>query len=115
MPGEIKREEWVTYCNAFSKRNQTRPTRLEIFGELGAQEEERYLPFSGLSLEDSGADAPKLEIMLGGDTCHLTHTIQRVRHIWAKTGGGQDEALEIQAADGSKTLLRFETPLEMRA
>lgn len=112
MSAEIKREEWAAYCNAFSKRNQTRPTRLEVFGEMGAQEEEYRLPLNGLTFEDVGEYAPKLEIMLGGETPHdprhLAHTIQRVRHIHAKTAAdGRDEALEIQDAEGVKTLLRF--------
>ncbi len=74
----------------------------------------------GIVFEDANADAPKLEIMLGGETPHdprhLTHSIERVRHINAKTAAdGRDEALEIQDAEGVKTLLRFESLPELRA
>ena len=120
MSEEIKRERWATFFNTFSKLNQARPTRLEIFGELGAQEEERHLPFNGISLEDAGEGAPKLEILLGGtspsDARHLTHTVKRVQHVSSKAAAdGRDEALEIQDAEGTRTLLRFESPATLQA
>ena len=114
MPGEIERGEWVSFFGDFSKRNQSRATRLETFGDLGAQEEEQNLPLNGVSVEETGADAPRIEIMLGGvspsDERHLTHTIERAARVITKTSAdGQDEALEIEDADGIKTLLRFES------
>jgi len=119
MSEEIKREQWAAFFNTFSKVNQARPTRLEVFGELGAQEEERHLPLNGISFEDVGEGAPKLEILLGGqapsDARHLTHTVTRVQHVAAKVSqDGRDEALEIQDAEGTKTLLRFESPAELQ-
>ena len=120
MSKEIKREQWATFFNTFSKLNQARPTRMEIFGELGAQEEERYLPLNGISFEDAGEGAPKLEILLGGqtpsDSRHLTHTVKGVQYVAAKVAeDGRTEALEIQDAEGTKTLLRFESPAELHA
>ena len=114
MPGEIERGEWVSFFGDFSKRNQSRATRLETFSDLGAQEEEQNLPLNGVSVEETGADAPRIEIMLGGvspsDERHLTHTIERAARVITKTSAdGQDEALEIEDADGIKTLLRFES------
>jgi len=114
MPGEIERGEWVSFFGDFSKRNQSRATRLETFGDLGAQEEEQNLPLNGVSVEETGADAPRIEIMLGGvspsDERHLTHTIKRAARVITKTSAdGQDEAIEIEDADGIKTLLRFES------
>ncbi len=111
---EIKRDQWEKYFGEFSKRNRSRATRLETFGNMGAQEEERNLPLNGISVEKSGPDAPRIEIMLGGvspsDERHLTHTIARAAHVFPKTtAGGVDEALEIEDADGVKTLLQFES------
>jgi hypothetical protein len=34
MRGEIKRENWTEYFKGFSRRNQWRSTKLEIFGEI---------------------------------------------------------------------------------
>ena len=111
MSAEIERAAWSGYFKEFSKRNASRPTRLEIFGELGAQQTEHGLSFSGIALEERGHDAPKLEIMLGGDTAadrHLTHTITHITRITPKLAAdGRDEVLEVQDAAGSRTLLSF--------
>jgi hypothetical protein len=112
--GEIKRSQWASFFDEFSKRNLSRATRMEYFGDLGAQEEEQNLPLNGVSVEETGNDAPRIEIMLGGvspgDERHLTHTIARAARVFAKSSAdGRDEALEIEDADGVKTLLRFES------
>jgi hypothetical protein len=119
MQDEIKRENWTEYFKGFSKRNQARSTKLEVFGEIGAQREERYLPLAGVSVEASGKDAPRIEIMLGGggdDPRHLTHTITRVKRVMRKLGAeGRDEAIEIEDAGGAKTVLQFEALTELKA
>jgi hypothetical protein len=121
MNDEIERSEWAGYFNEFSKRNQMRPTRVEVFGEeLGAQEQERGLPLSGISLDSHGAHSPRVEIMLGGemagDARHLSHTITRVRRVMRKlSADGKDEALVIENEDGAKTLIRFEALRELGA
>ncbi|HKQ76779.1 MAG TPA: DUF5335 family protein [Blastocatellia bacterium] len=117
--GEVARDQWEAFFSEFSKRNQSRATRLEIFGDLGAQEEERNLPLNGISIDERGIDAPRIEIMLGGaspdDGRHLTHTIARAIHIFQKNAAdGTDEALEIEDAKGVKTLLRFESLPELK-
>jgi hypothetical protein len=114
VSGEIERSGWASFFGDFSKRNQSRATRLETFGDLGAQEEEQNLPLNGISVEETGAGAPRIEIMLGGfspsDERHLTHTVERAARVITKTSAdGHDEALEIEDADGVKTLLRFES------
>jgi hypothetical protein len=117
MQDEIKREIWAKYFKEFSKRNEARSTILEVFGEIGAQPEERHLPLAGVSVEDSGKDAPRIEIMLGGDDPrHLTHTITRVKRVMRKLGAdGRDEAIEIEDAGGAKTVLQFEALTELKA
>jgi Family of unknown function (DUF5335) len=116
--GEVDRDQWAAFFRDFSERNQSRATRLETFGDLGAQEEERNLPLNGISVGENGTDAPRIEIMLGGaspdDGRHLTHTIARAVHVFPKTAAdGTDEALEIEDANGVKTLLRFESLPEL--
>jgi hypothetical protein len=101
---------WTKYFTEFTARNQSRPTRLEVFGETGAQEQERGLAFNGISL-DQREGAPRVEIMLGevGRPRHLTHVISDVRQIKFKLAlDGRDEALEIVGGDGETSLLRFE-------
>jgi len=116
----IERENWAGFVKEFDKRNELRATRLEIVGgELGAQEEEELLPLLGISLEEKGNDAPKIEISLGGETAkegrHLTHTIPRVRSIMTKMGDDlREEALMIEDEGGTRTILIFETLPELQ-
>jgi hypothetical protein len=41
---------------------------METFSDLGAQEEERNPPVNGIGVEEAGADAPRTEIMFGGES-----------------------------------------------
>jgi hypothetical protein len=118
MPGFIERNQWKSFLDEFSKRNQLRPTRLEVVGEIGAQEEEEYLPFVGISFETKGGAAGSVEITLGGETAadprHLTHTINNVQRIAPLIGqSGLEEGLGIEDQDDVKTILRFETLPEL--
>ena len=119
MKENIDRSVWTNYFNEFTRRNQSRPTRLEVFDELGAQEEERGLPFAGIALDTVGRALPSVEIMFGRrdaiEPRHLTHVIAKVQKITPKRGlDGRDEALEIISAEGSRNLLRFEPEATMR-
>jgi hypothetical protein len=112
MKEDLDRSVWINYFNEYTRRNKSRPTQLEVFGENGAQKEEHGLPFAGISLE-RGDGAPTIEIMLGSEgavqSSHLTHVISSVQHITPKRGlDGRDEALEIIGAHGETSLLRFE-------
>ncbi len=109
MNEKLDHVDWANYFNEFTRRNQSRPTKLEVFGDAGAQEEERGLPFNGISFEQQEG-APRVEIMLGGaGQRHLTHVVSNVHQITPKLGlDGRDEALEIIDANGETSLLRFE-------
>jgi len=114
MSGFIERNQWKTLLEEFSKRNQLRPTRLEVIGDMGAQEEEAYLPFVGISFETKGNAAGSIEVSLGGETAadprHITHLISNVQRIAPLIGAsGLEEGLGIEDQAGTKTLLRFET------
>ena len=115
MQGEIERNQWKTFLEEFSRRNQLRPTRLEIIGaEIGAQEEETHLPLTGISFETKGTASGSVEIILGGETAaesrRLTHTVTGVRRIVPLVGASAlEDGLGIEDEDGVKTLLRFET------
>ena len=119
MQGEIERSQWKIFLDEFSKRNQLRPTRLEIIGEdIGAQEEERLLPFVGISFENKGSASGSVEIILGGETVaeqrQLTHTVTNVQRIVPLTGTGTlEDGLGVEDKGGVKTLLRFETLREI--
>jgi hypothetical protein len=119
MGDVIEREEWDNFVKEFNRRNELRATRLEVVSaELGDQEEEELLPFTGLSLEEKGEDAPRIEISLGGETAkeerHLTHMVPRVKSIMRKIGLDlREEALMIEDEQGTKIILHFETLPEL--
>ena len=108
----IERDAWARYLNEFTKRNESRPTWLQVFGEGGAQSEEQGLPLLGISLEEKGADAPRVQIMLGGhdaiESRHLTHMISGVELLIPQVGAdGRDEAIEFVDKHGEASLLIF--------
>ncbi len=120
MKDNIERESWATYLTKFSKRNEARPTWLQVFGEAGAQSEEQDLPFVGISIEEKGADAPRVQIMLGGhdaiETRHLTHMISNVKRVTRRVGtDGRDDAIEFVDKQGEASLLIFKHRARMAA
>jgi hypothetical protein len=113
MPGFIEEDQWKTFLDEFSKRNQLRATRLEVIGEIGAQEEEEYLPLIGVSLETRGTAAGSVEVILGGespaDDRHVEHMISKVQKIAPLIGvSGFEDGLGFEDQEGGKTLLLFE-------
>jgi hypothetical protein len=114
MQGEIERNQWKTFLDEFSRRNQLRPSRLEVVGgDTGAQEEEKHLPLVGISFDPKGSAAGSVEIILGGETAadqrHITHTVQNVERIVPIVGlHAPEDGLAIEDKEGGKTLLHFE-------
>ena len=112
MDRNIERNQWAIFLKKFNKKNQSRPTWLEVFDQMGVQTEERGLQLMGIDLEMRAEGAPRIEIMLGGqgeDERHLTHTITRAQRVNVKISEmGGDEVLEIESEGDVKTLLRFE-------
>ena len=119
MDRNIEPNQWAIYFKEFNKKNQSRPTRLEVFDQMGVQTVEHELPLIGIDLEVKGEGVPRIEIMLGGqgaDEIHLTHTITRAQRVNVKISEmGGDEVLEIESEGNVKTLLRFESLPELGA
>jgi hypothetical protein len=114
MNGEIEKNRWSEYLNEFSRRNEFRPARVEIFGEeIGAQEGGEHLPLAGVSFEIKGSEAGDVVVTFAGPTAadsrHLTHRVNAVKRIVPMTGENEsEEGLEIESADGERTILVFE-------
>jgi Family of unknown function (DUF5335) len=109
----IPREEWNNFFDLFSRQHEGWLATLEIFAtDLGAQEEARELPLSGISLS-STKNEDSIALMLGkepGD--HITHIIEEPEQVWVETTSeGVNAALEIESKDQTKTLLRFRSPV----
>lgn len=107
---EITRNEWKQFLDDFSKQHQGRSASVQIIGDdLGSQQEATSLPFVGISADDSGSAKGGIEVMLGTERDdHLEHLISDPTHLWLKSANGQGtEALEIEASDGTKTILQL--------
>lgn len=113
MPGFIEQNEWKSFLDEFTKRNQLRATRLEVVGESGAQDEAEFLPLVGVTFESKGSAAGSVEIALGGETAkdqrHVEHLIPKVQRIAPIVGiSGLEDGLGFEDQDGVKTILTFE-------
>ena len=111
---EIPRPEWNSFFNAFSRQHEGWLATLEVFApDVGAQEEAHELPLEGVSIASGNEAAETIAISLGKDPAdHITHIIAKPEHVWLEqTSEGANAALEIESADGTKTLLRFRSAL----
>ena len=117
MGREIEQARWETFLTEFNEQNRSRPTRLGVIRMVDGVEEDFWiedgLPLAGVGVElEGGDDAPRVQIMLGGETAdarNLTHTVRRVRRL--RLGlplRGMQDGLEVETEDGARTLLRFE-------
>jgi hypothetical protein len=105
---EIPRAGWHDFFDAFTRNHETDLVAVEIMGnEIGAQIQGRSLLFGGISPAQPNDES--LALMFDStDGEHLTHTVEKPTHIWLqRTFDHTDRALEIESADGTKTLVRF--------
>ena len=111
---EITRTEWPSFFDSFSRQHEGWLATLEILGpEIGAQIEERDLPFEGITDEWDETEGNTIMIMAGGRTDdHVTHTIKRPTAVsLEQTDEGADAALAIKSEDGVTALLTFRSPV----
>jgi hypothetical protein len=114
MQGELEFSELASSLDLTTKGNRWRPTRLKIFGELGAQEAKKGLPLVGITLNENPEMGRSVVALLGDhdaiDPRHLTHTINHVKRVMLKQADdGRGEALEIEDKQREKNLLHFDS------
>jgi Family of unknown function (DUF5335) len=111
---EIPKSEWRQFFDSFSRQHKGWLATLEVLGpDIGAQEEGRELPLAGVSLSSGGDETEAISIDLGTKPDeHVSHAISEPTAVWLEqTEEGANAALEIEVADGTKTLLRFRSPM----
>ena len=105
---EIPRDSWDTFFSRFSEEHETQLVAVEVMGsEIGAQIEGQSLLLSGISPASKDNEALALTFdSVSGE--HLTHLVNRPTHVWLqRAADNTDEALEIESAEGTRTLVRF--------
>lgn len=105
---EIPRDAWNQFFTRFSQDHETQFVAVEVMGhDIGAQVEGQTLLLSGISeADDAGESLALMFDSVNGD--HLTHMVNKPTHVWLQQApDNTDETLEIESADGTRTLVRF--------
>jgi hypothetical protein len=106
---EIPRSEWRSFCDTFSRQHEGWVATVEVLSsELGDQIEASDLPFEAINADLKGSDPDAIEITLGSANNEVTRIANRVTRLsFERAESGEHEGLEIQTADGDRTVLRF--------
>ena len=109
---EIPRGEWLSFLDGFSRQHAGWLVSLEVAegpGRSGVEAED--LKLEGITPEHS-EEHDRICIALGkAPDDHLTHFVSDpIRVVFLETRTGEQAGLQIEAADGSRTVVRFRGP-----
>ena len=109
----IPRDQWIPFLAQITRENRGAHAMLEVLGVdgIGRAVETEDRPFDGIA-PDIKAGEDSVWIYFGSTPeDHITHGIQRVKAIWMRPPiGGAGATLEIEAEDGTRTLLALTLP-----
>ncbi len=111
---EIPRDEWGSFLNGFSRRHERWRITVDVLSpDLGAQTEVKQVPLLGISAAAKCGEN-KISIMTAnGPGAHTTHFIEEPRRLWLEQSEeGADRSIEIESANGIKTIVRFRDTVE---
>jgi hypothetical protein len=112
---EIPREQWPMAVTAFGEEHRRWLVSLEVLGdEIGAQQEVRELPLEGISAEPADTGGLISIFVTRSADEHLTHLIQNPVRIRVEEHDAGADAMQIEAADGTQTLVTLEPPDQNR-
>lgn len=110
---EIPRSEWRGFLERFSNQHEGWLTTIEIAGGQGGSPglEATELPLIGISIENR--DEPdEIEISVGDVANEVTHVVENaVRVVFEEAPDGGHEGLDIESANGEKTIVRFRSAM----
>lgn len=114
---EINQKDWANFFDQLSKRRYEWKTKIEILNTaLGDQTLTDGLPLNGITVEARG-ERTTIDISVGENTdLHQTHNIAdpaRVAFLAAADNHG--DVVDIEEADGTKTLIYFVEPMSIIA
>ena len=106
---EIAAKRWSQALDEFSAIHEGWLVSLEILSpSFGAQPEITNLPLLGVPVEPHGAAIAIAVAQSAVD--HIAHMVQAPARVWMeRIDSGAEAALEIESADGTKTILRLKT------
>src|ERR1700704_5883753 len=109
---ELEKNQWLAFLAEFTRQNRGAHARLEVLGdEIGYQVENENHIFEGISVDVKDGEK-NVWITLGSTPAdHHAHGIQNVTVIrvlpQTESAGA---VVEVEAQDGSKTLLELTRP-----
>ena len=109
---EIPRGEWLSFLDGFSRQHEGWLVTLEVAegpGRSGVEAED--LKLEGITPEHS-EEHDRISIALGkAPDDHLTHFVSNpIRVSFLEAKDGSHVGLQIEAADGGRTVVRFRGP-----
>jgi len=108
---EVSREQWIPFLAEFTRENRGAHARLTIVGaaaDVGAQVETENRPFEGVSADVKDRERTVWITFGTSAEDHMTHGVHRATAIRAlPPAGGSGPVLEVESADGAKTLLEL--------
>lgn len=113
MNFEIKKQDWPGFFNALGRRRFEWITKIEVMNsEMGDQVLTDGLPLNGITVETSG-DRTSIDISVGENTdAHQTHNILNPKRVaFLKADESRGDVIDIEEADGTKTLITFIEPM----
>jgi hypothetical protein len=110
---EIPKDQWQEFLDTFSRLHQGWLADVQVLGDPAARHfETKGLPFKGASYDDKGTGKNEVSIFIDQSPEEdITHTVSSPSHIrLEQTDSGVDQGLEVEANDGTKTVVRFRNP-----
>ena len=108
---EIPPRQWSRKLDQLGRKHDGWLVSLDVTmpHSIGAQPEFRQMPLVGITSEPAGGGTISIAVE-EPDGDHVTHMIHAPAHVFLETTKtGADSALEIDSADGTKSVLHFRT------
>ncbi len=109
---EIPREEWPSFFETFSRLHEGWRVTVEALAtDIGDQVEAEGLPLAEITAEKEPDGREVLSLILGapGEPASVTKIVDNPRRVFLlQTDEGMDSALEIEADDDTRLLLKLQ-------
>jgi hypothetical protein len=110
---EIERDIWIGYLGEFTRENRGAHAQLEVLGndDIRRAIETQNRPFEGISADVKDGEDAVWITLAPTPAGNFTHGIQKVTAIRVRPPAGRaGAAVEIDAEDGTTTLLELSRP-----
>jgi hypothetical protein len=113
MNFEIKKKDWPGFFNSLGRRRFEWITKIEVMNsEMGDLFLTDGIPLNGITVETNG-DRTTIDVSVGENTdAHQTHNILNPERVaFLKADDNHGDVIDIEEADGTKTLITFIEPM----